>query len=126
MLSRTAENLFWMTRYMERAETMARLLEVGYRIALMPSAGAGHQNDWASILGKLAFKVTQGGVVTAVANGGEQRITFTACRLRCTVGQHAPLEGIEPDFLQARCGQLRTGDAQVDPLAGMADAGRPG
>ncbi|MBL8648688.1 alpha-E domain-containing protein [Sphingosinicella xenopeptidilytica] len=50
MLSRTAENLFWMTRYMERAETMARLLEVGYRIALMPSVGAGHQNDWASIL----------------------------------------------------------------------------
>ena len=50
MLSRTAENLFWMTRYMERAETMARLLEVGYRIALMPSAGTGHQNDWASIL----------------------------------------------------------------------------
>ncbi len=50
MLSRTAENLFWVTRYMERAETMARLLEVGYRISLMPSAGAGHQNDWASIL----------------------------------------------------------------------------
>ncbi len=50
MLSRTAENLYWVTRYMERAETMARLLEVGYRIALMPSAGEGNRNEWASIL----------------------------------------------------------------------------
>ncbi len=50
MLSRTAENLFWITRYMERAETTARLMEVGYRIALMPSAGKGNKNDWESIL----------------------------------------------------------------------------
>ncbi|QHQ36812.1 alpha-E domain-containing protein [Algicella marina] len=50
MLSRTAENLFWVTRYMERAETMARLLEVGYRIALMPSTGEGNRSDWESII----------------------------------------------------------------------------
>ena len=50
MLSRTAQNLFWISRYMERAELTARLLEVGYRIALMPSAGTGYQNEWASIL----------------------------------------------------------------------------
>ena len=50
MLSRTAENLFWLARYMERAETMARLLEVGYRMALMPSAGEGYRNEWASLV----------------------------------------------------------------------------
>jgi uncharacterized alpha-E superfamily protein len=50
MLSRTAENLYWIGRYMERAETMARLLEVGYRMALMPSAGAGYRNEWASLV----------------------------------------------------------------------------
>lgn len=50
MLSRTAENLFWLARYMERAETMARLLEVGYRMALMPSAGSGYRSDWASLV----------------------------------------------------------------------------
>ena len=50
MLSRTAANLFWIARYMERVETMARLLEVGYRISLMPSAGQGHRNEWESIL----------------------------------------------------------------------------
>ena len=29
MLGRTAQNLFWLSRYVERAENMARLLEVG-------------------------------------------------------------------------------------------------
>ncbi|PYF09209.1 putative alpha-E superfamily protein [Rhodobacter viridis] len=50
MLSRTADNLFWIARYIERAETMARLLEVGARIALMPSAGHGYRSEWESLL----------------------------------------------------------------------------
>ncbi len=50
MLSRTAENLFWIGRYMERAETMARLLEVGYRMAMMPSTGTGYRNEWESLV----------------------------------------------------------------------------
>lgn len=50
MLSRTADNLFWIGRYMERAEMMARLLEVGARIALLPSAGHGYRNEWDSLL----------------------------------------------------------------------------
>ena len=44
MLGRTANDLFWMSRYIERAENIARLLEVGYRIALLPHEGAG-QDD---------------------------------------------------------------------------------
>ena len=35
---------------MERAETMARLLEVGARIALLPSAGHGYRSEWDSLL----------------------------------------------------------------------------
>lgn len=50
MLSRTAESLYWLARYMERAETMARLLEVGYRMAQIPSTADGHQTEWASLL----------------------------------------------------------------------------
>lgn len=34
MLGRTAQNLFWLSRYIERAENMARLFEVGYRMSL--------------------------------------------------------------------------------------------
>ncbi|OIQ71726.1 hypothetical protein GALL_466550 [mine drainage metagenome] len=50
MLSRTADNLYWIARYMERAETMARLLEVGARISLLPSTGEGFQSEWDSLL----------------------------------------------------------------------------
>ncbi len=49
MLSRTADNLYWIARYMERAETAARLLEVGARIALLPTA-VGYRSDWDSLL----------------------------------------------------------------------------
>ena len=37
MLSRTANHLYWMSRYLERAETTTRLLEVGARNALLPN-----------------------------------------------------------------------------------------
>ncbi|MCA3487080.1 MAG: alpha-E domain-containing protein [Rhodobacter sp.] len=50
MLSRTADNLYWIARYAERAETMARLLEVGSRIALLPSSGTGYRSEWESLL----------------------------------------------------------------------------
>jgi uncharacterized alpha-E superfamily protein len=49
MLSRTADNLYWIARYMERAETLARLLEVGARMSLLPAA-QGYRNEWESIL----------------------------------------------------------------------------
>jgi uncharacterized alpha-E superfamily protein len=50
MLGRTASLLYWMSRYMERAESMARLLEVGHRISLMPGAVEGHRDEWRSTL----------------------------------------------------------------------------
>ncbi|MES2143126.1 MAG: alpha-E domain-containing protein [Pseudomonadota bacterium] len=49
MLSRTADNLYWIARYMERADTSARLLEVGSRISLIPSAH-GYRSEWDSLL----------------------------------------------------------------------------
>src|SRR5262245_4558338 len=50
MLGRSANDLFWMSRYIERAENIARLLEVGYRIALLPREGDGQDNEWYSTL----------------------------------------------------------------------------
>ena len=49
MLSRTAEYLYWISRYMERAETTARLLDVGYRMSLFPNP-SGYNNEWESVL----------------------------------------------------------------------------
>lgn len=50
LLSRTAENLYWLTRYLERAETMSRLLDVGARTSLTPNIGGGYRNEWHSVL----------------------------------------------------------------------------
>lgn len=36
MLSRTADSLYWLARYLERAENTARLLEVTHTLSLMP------------------------------------------------------------------------------------------
>lgn len=50
MLSRTADNLFWLGRYMERAETMARLINVGARMNLIPDTASGYRSEWEPIL----------------------------------------------------------------------------
>ena len=38
MLSRTADHLYWMSRYIERAESVARLVDAHYRMSLLPHA----------------------------------------------------------------------------------------
>ena len=48
MLGRTAGGLFWMFRYLERAEDLARLIDAGLRISLTRSGD--NQEDWNSIL----------------------------------------------------------------------------
>lgn len=40
MLSRTASELYWMSRYLERAENTARMLDVTYHMSLMPQLDA--------------------------------------------------------------------------------------
>src|SRR5688572_3222607 len=48
MLSRTADNLYWLSRYVERAEYLARILEVTQRLTTLPIAYAGETNEWES------------------------------------------------------------------------------
>ncbi|WP_282096689.1 alpha-E domain-containing protein [Epibacterium ulvae] len=48
MLGKTAGGLFWMARYLERAENTARLLETGQRMALTRSSGS--DDEWISVL----------------------------------------------------------------------------
>ena len=49
MLSRTAEGLFWMGRYVERMENTARLLDTGRRLDSLPGA-AQSSGEWSSII----------------------------------------------------------------------------
>ncbi len=50
MLGRTAQNLFWLSRYIERAENMSRLLEVGYRMSLTSRREGGASEHLISML----------------------------------------------------------------------------
>jgi len=50
MLSRTADHLFWMARYMERAENTARMLDVNYQTSLLPQSADAAANGWKGLL----------------------------------------------------------------------------
>ncbi|MEM6908250.1 MAG: alpha-E domain-containing protein [Pseudomonadota bacterium] len=49
MLGRTANGLFWMFRYLERAENTARLLEAGLRMALTRDLATAEE-EWQSVI----------------------------------------------------------------------------
>jgi uncharacterized alpha-E superfamily protein len=46
MLSRTADNLYWLSRYTERADFVARILDATLRLAVLPSSYGGERNEW--------------------------------------------------------------------------------
>ncbi len=50
MLSRTADHLFWMARYMERAENTVRLLDVNYQTSLLPQSQEAALAAWRGLL----------------------------------------------------------------------------
>ncbi len=50
MLSRTADHLFWMARYVERAENTARMLDVNYQMSLLPQSEQAAERGWRGLL----------------------------------------------------------------------------
>lgn len=50
MLSRTADHLFWMARYTERAENMARMLDVNMQTQLLPQSAEAAEQGWRAVL----------------------------------------------------------------------------
>ena len=51
MLSRTADHLFWMARYVERAENTARMLDVNHQTSLLPQSERNAEQGWRALLG---------------------------------------------------------------------------
>ena len=51
MLSRTADHLFWMARYTERAENTARMLDVNMHISMLPQSQQDAEQGWRATLG---------------------------------------------------------------------------
>jgi uncharacterized alpha-E superfamily protein len=55
MLSRTADHLYWMSRYVERAEHLARLLDAHYRLGLLPRSPEALMQGWNATLTSLGM-----------------------------------------------------------------------
>ena len=51
MLSRTADHLFWMARYTERAENTARMLDVNIQTSMLPQSAEDAEQGWRAMLG---------------------------------------------------------------------------
>ncbi|WP_147125277.1 alpha-E domain-containing protein [Shimia ponticola] len=93
MLSRTAEGLFWLGRYMERADNVARLLEAGRRLdTLAGKAGIG-TNEWTAILIAAGCRATYPGDIEQV----------TAAQAM----HHLVMDPANPSSLQACFAQAR-------------------
>lgn len=68
MLGKTANGLFWMSRYLERAENIARLIETGQRIGLTRLGNS--EEEWTSVLesaGSLGAFLAENDTVTKEA-----------------------------------------------------------
>lgn len=53
MLSRTADHLYWMSRWIERGESLARMLDAHYRHSLLPHTRDVVARDWRATLSSL-------------------------------------------------------------------------
>jgi uncharacterized alpha-E superfamily protein len=56
MLSRTADHLYWMSRYQERAESTARMLDAHARLSLLPRPPEAVLQGWAATLVSLGME----------------------------------------------------------------------
>ena len=73
MLSRTASNLYWMARYVERAENTARMLDVTYRMSLVPKDARLSDQEWFAPLNITGTLYPFGGRYSQVNAAGVMR-----------------------------------------------------
>lgn len=66
MLSRSASNLYWMGRYLERADFLCRLLDATTRLASLPASHGGAQAAWESAIHSAAVVQTFTALGTAI------------------------------------------------------------
>ncbi|MEO6973030.1 MAG: alpha-E domain-containing protein [Rhodoferax sp.] len=88
MLSRTADHLFWMARYTERAENTARMIDVNYQTALLPQSAAVAQLGWQGLLSISELlpmyaskhgEVSSRGVMEFMANDEDNPSSIVSC-----------------------------------------------
>jgi len=88
VLSRTADGLYWLARYMERAENVARILSAGQRMASMTRSVGSQSNEWESTLVAAGCSasyrekhddITAGGVVDFLVRDSDNASSVLSC-----------------------------------------------
>src|SRR4051794_24618083 len=72
MLARTADNLYWVARYVERAESLSRILEATLRLTTTPLTSGGATNEWDSAV---ATAGCSSAFYAAYAEANEETVT---------------------------------------------------
>lgn len=97
MLSRTADHLYWMARYTERAENLARMLDVTQRMSLLPG-GQVDEVGWGAALAiagceasyrKMHDKITPGAVLRHLTFDGDNPVSIMRCLRAARENAHA-------------------------------------
>jgi uncharacterized alpha-E superfamily protein len=131
MLSRTADHLYWMGRYTERAENLARMLEVNYRMSMLPQGTETIEQGWVAtltIIGLLdAFKqrydaVTPANAIAFLAFDRDNPMSICSCVRAARENAHAVRgtltseiwESLNATWLEMRVASMRaTADADI-------------
>ncbi|MGE9266856.1 MAG: alpha-E domain-containing protein, partial [Verrucomicrobiales bacterium] len=92
MLSRVADSLYWLSRYIERAENLARLIEVSDQDSL---DSASHEDHFAAVL-----RVLDAGALYAKATEGEKGESLE-------IGHFLAFSEKNPDSIRACIGHAR-------------------
>ncbi|MBN9430901.1 MAG: alpha-E domain-containing protein [Bosea sp.] len=110
MLSRTADNLFWLARYVERAENTARILDAANRLAAMPIAYAGESNEWESAVAatgtlglfkSLGKEATGESVVDFLAFSADNPSSIRSCLERARVNARTVRTALTTEMWEA-------------------------
>jgi uncharacterized alpha-E superfamily protein len=110
MLSRTAANLFWTGRYMERADFVARLLDATTRLAALPSTYGGDPTAWSSAIAAAgveeAFEAAQGepeeaAVIQYLTVAPENHSSIRSCMERARSNARAVRTGLTREAWEA-------------------------
>ena len=88
MLSRTADTLYWLARYVERAENTARIIDAALRLSALPVGYSGSSNEWesavaatgnAALFAELYGEATQATVVDFLAFSQDNPSSIRSC-----------------------------------------------
>jgi uncharacterized alpha-E superfamily protein len=108
MLARQAEDLFWLGRYLERAENTARLLDVSYH-AVLESAGSDPDVQWGELLEVLTLSTEYGEekprtgphISRFLLAGEDNRGSVRACVARCRDNARAVRDALSGEMWEA-------------------------